>query len=104
MYLQGFIAFANPILPAFAAQLPPNARRGPPLYDHAKGVVNDCGRVSLHTEGNPLDLSQCRAALSADVIVLTISMVTVMGVCRGKAALSSGCKTHPATAPAGSNR
>jgi hypothetical protein len=26
------------------------------------------------------------------------------GVRRGKAALSSGCKTHPATAPAGSNR
>ena len=26
------------------------------------------------------------------------------GVRRAKAALSSGCKTHPATAPAGSNR
>jgi DNA polymerase III epsilon subunit-like protein len=26
------------------------------------------------------------------------------GVRRGKAALSSGCKSHPATAPAGSNR
>src|SRR5271166_5942451 len=29
---------------------------------------------------------------------------SVMGVRRGKAALSSGCKSHPATAPAGSNR
>ncbi|HJY07739.1 MAG TPA: hypothetical protein VJ323_15585, partial [Bryobacteraceae bacterium] len=27
-----------------------------------------------------------------------------LGVCRAKAALSSGCKPHPATAPAGSNR
>jgi hypothetical protein len=27
-----------------------------------------------------------------------------MGVRRDKAALSSGCKSHPATAPAGSNR
>jgi hypothetical protein len=27
-----------------------------------------------------------------------------VGVRRGKAALSSGCKSHPATAPAGSNR
>jgi len=27
-----------------------------------------------------------------------------MGVRRGKAALSSGCKPHPAIAPAGSNR
>jgi len=26
------------------------------------------------------------------------------GVRRGKAALSSGCKSHPANAPAGSNR
>jgi hypothetical protein len=29
---------------------------------------------------------------------------TVEGVRRDKAALSSGCKAHPATAPAGSNR
>src|SRR5215472_1099110 len=35
----------------------------------------------------------------------TISgQMTAMGVRREKAALSSGCKTHPATAPAGSNR
>jgi len=27
-----------------------------------------------------------------------------LGVRRDKAALSSGCKSHPATAPAGSNR
>jgi hypothetical protein len=29
---------------------------------------------------------------------------TAEGVRRAKAALSSGCKAHPATAPAGSNR
>ena len=29
---------------------------------------------------------------------------SVVGVRRAKAALSSGCKPHPATAPAGSNR
>ena len=30
--------------------------------------------------------------------------MSVSGVRREKAALSSGCKSHPATAPAGSNR
>jgi hypothetical protein len=30
--------------------------------------------------------------------------VSALGVRRGKAALSSACETHPATAPAGSNR
>ena len=30
--------------------------------------------------------------------------MSVLGVRRGKAALSSGCKSHPAIAPAGSNR
>ena len=32
------------------------------------------------------------------------SMMSASGVRRDKAALSSGCKSHPATAPAGSNR
>jgi len=30
--------------------------------------------------------------------------MSAMGVRRDKAAFSSGCKAHPATAPAGSNR
>jgi len=30
--------------------------------------------------------------------------MSALGVRRAKAALSSGCKPHPATAPAGSNR
>ncbi len=33
-----------------------------------------------------------------------VPSMTAVGVRRGKAALSSGCKSHPATAPAGSNR
>jgi hypothetical protein len=32
------------------------------------------------------------------------SELSGLGVRRGKAALSSGCKSHPANAPAGSNR
>jgi hypothetical protein len=32
------------------------------------------------------------------------SVMSELGVRRGKAALSSGCKSHPANAPAGSNR
>jgi hypothetical protein len=32
------------------------------------------------------------------------SLESALGVRRDKAALSSGCKSHPATAPAGSNR
>ncbi len=32
------------------------------------------------------------------------SLMTALPVRRDKAALSSGCKPHPATAPAGSNR
>ena len=32
------------------------------------------------------------------------SLESVIGVRREKAALSSGCKSHPVTAPAGSNR
>src|SRR5262245_52570889 len=34
----------------------------------------------------------------------TLRRVSVQGVRRAKAALSSGCKSHPANAPAGSNR
>jgi len=34
----------------------------------------------------------------------TILAMSVSGVRREKAALSGGCKAHPATAPAGSNR
>ena len=33
-----------------------------------------------------------------------LKRTSALGVRRDKAALSSGCKSHPATAPAGSNR
>src|SRR5579859_7713546 len=36
--------------------------------------------------------------------VALVLMMTVPGVRREKAALSSGCKSHPANAPAGSSR
>jgi hypothetical protein len=35
---------------------------------------------------------------------MKVGPMSVAGVRRDKAALSSGCKPHPATAPAGSNR
>ena len=37
-------------------------------------------------------------------IPVVLRDMSARGVRRGKAALSSGCKSHPATAPAGSNR
>jgi hypothetical protein len=37
-------------------------------------------------------------------IASLLSATSDKGVRREKAALSSGCKSHPATAPAGSNR
>src|SRR5882724_3406771 len=42
-------------------------------------------------KGQPIDPRRC-------------DPMSVWGVRRAKAALSSGCKSHPATAPAGSNR
>ena len=55
-----------------------------------------------------------RLALGENALALSIEIdaevtggagpMTAMGVRREKAALSSGCKSHPATAPAGSNR
>src|ERR1700746_465576 len=47
------------------------------------------------------DRNQCRPCL---VQLFVCNAMTVVGVRRAKAALSSGCKPHPATAPAGSNR
>src|ERR1700675_4936139 len=44
-----------------------------------------------------------RCTLKADVDV-ALGRRAAMGVRREKVALSSGCKSHPATAPAGSNR
>ena len=43
--------------------------------------------------------SDCKIVTSAPTRAMS-----ARGVRRAKAALSSGCKPHPATAPAGSNR
>jgi hypothetical protein len=40
----------------------------------------------------------------SSMIALAKARMTASGVRRAKAALSSGCKPHPAIAPAGSNR
>src|ERR1700736_675825 len=45
-----------------------------------------------------------RVSLSWSIDRMRCWAMSEMGVRRGKAALSSGCKAHPATAPAGSNR
>jgi hypothetical protein len=52
------------------------------------------------TAGRAADFVASRAETACAVAAVE----TVLGVRRGKAALSSGCKPHPATAPAGSNR
>jgi hypothetical protein len=47
--------------------------------------------------------AEAESLLSAQASSVLVWM-SVVGVRRAKAALSSGCKSHPATAPAGSNR
>jgi hypothetical protein len=62
---------------------------------HQLSRRNDCsGQTEFHVSrtGSSRTLTQLRFGMSA------------CGVRREKAALSSGCKPHPATAPAGSNR
>jgi hypothetical protein len=63
--------------------------------------------------GRPRRVEIVHAAVLPPVILACSSMgrhcdrwkrTAAMGVRRDKAALSSGCKPHPATAPAGSNR
>ena len=48
-------------------------------------------------------ISWCVGSQTRDQL-WTPRKTSVVGVRRGKAGLSSGCKSHPATAPAGSNR
>ena len=47
-----------------------------------------------------------RADAARTIYGLAVSskLISVVGVRRAEAALSSGCKPHPATVPAGSNR
>jgi hypothetical protein len=46
----------------------------------------------------------CRGVVIRSAFRFRLSEMSEMGVRRAKAALSSGCKSHPATAPAESNR
>ena len=55
-------------------------------------------RGTLVTRGCAVRASDCFKAINSG------ERVSLMGVRREKAALSSGCKPRPATAPAGSNR
>jgi len=50
------------------------------------------------------DKTICSATSCFGEIGLWPGTTSASGVRREKAALSSGCKSHPATAPAGSNR
>jgi hypothetical protein len=43
-------------------------------------------------------------AVLLSTLISILAYESAVGVRREKAALSSGCKPHPATAPAGSNR
>ena len=86
---------------AFLKSLPPVKNKVPGPFgssekptsfcheDRAAGVRHN-GRVS--------------AEITARVRRAMVATMSGMGVRRDKAALSSGCKSHPATAPAGSNR
>jgi hypothetical protein len=49
-------------------------------------------------------MAECRRPAAAARRCGSNDLMTVVGVRRGKAAFSSGCKTPPAIAPAGSNR
>jgi hypothetical protein len=52
-------------------------------------------------DNNPRTRMQLREFYQLAIVT---ALMSVVGVRRAKAALSSGCKPHPAIAPAGSNR
>jgi hypothetical protein len=53
---------------------------------------------------SPSALNFRQHCLAAQILSSSEGVTSEIGVRRAKAALSSGCKPHPATAPAGSNR
>ena len=65
--------------------------------DHA--IV--AGKPTNKAEGSAAELVERRAWIA---LRPSRSAMSELGVRREKAALSSGCEPHPATAPAGSNR
>jgi potassium-transporting ATPase KdpC subunit len=84
------------------------AKTVPAPYNAASSTGSNLGSTSkdlqqrLLRDREALEITQpelAGAMLPADMLTTSAS-----GVRRDKAALSSGCKSHPATAPAGSNR
>ena len=74
----------------------PMARRRPGALTEDRAIVREFwGRVVL---------SRSNRQASSCVTRVSGRTMSAYGVRRVKAALSSGCKAHPATAPAGSNR
>jgi hypothetical protein len=62
-------------------------------------------RIAVIQSRSPMARSEVISLSGIENICIGVSLaMTASGVRREKAALSSGCKTHPATAPAGSNR
>ena len=62
-------------------------------------------RVKIGRFGKPVRLKALNRKFAAEAPASVADTVeSVVGVRRDKAALSSGCEPHPATAPAGSNR
>jgi len=60
--------------------------------------------TSVPAHNSPEAVSPDSASSSQTKPSRSVRRMSALGVRRGKAALSSGCKAHPATAPAGSNR
>jgi hypothetical protein len=54
--------------------------------------------------GGDADIAKAMQLKSERGQLMSAQRMAASGVRRGKAALSCGCKSHPATAPAGSNR
>src|SRR5215471_19422995 len=66
------------------------------------GYADACGMIVRRPWENPVDPLGRRRCVH--IRSRQLGSMTALGVRRGKAALSSGCKSHPANAPAGSNR
>ena len=66
-------------------------------------VVLPVGRARDVAKPDP-SISSVTARIGMDGVAFCAARTAKSPVRRGKAALSSGCKSHPATAPAGSNR
>src|ERR1019366_10197650 len=80
------------------------------LISNAPRLCNPHGVASLHFSkvAEPAILNRLKSGKSVvsqtALAYSSVGAMSALGVRREKAALSSGCKPHPATAPAGSNR